>query len=1120
MKKDKPFRELFYCSLIKTLLIMRISAFLLILGILQTYAVDTYSQKTRLTLDFSNTELIKVLDNIEVESEFFFLYNEKLLDTDRKVNITADNQLIDVILDDLFAGTNVKYTIIDRKIILAPEYLTGTIEQQLTIKGIITDEKGNPVAGATVQIEGTTIGVLSDGSGKYSLSNVPANATLIFSFVGLKTQRVSIGTNTTIDIIMSEDAIMLNEVVAIGYGTMKKSDLTGSIMNVKIKEELSQLPNISIVQSLQGSVAGLNVGATNMAGEEPSLSVRGYNSLSTSKSDIAPLIVLDGVIYRGNLIDLNTNDIESIDILKDASSAAIYGSQASNGVMLITTRKGVRSEKPIFNYSTQFSLQVPYNEMVPMQREELEQFIMDANWWRGSRLAPDYLQVNPEFSFVQYLKSTEIKEGYQQGLDNDWWGMFTGNGHIINHNLSVSGKNQGFGYFVSGGFSDVKGYVKNDTYKKYNFRINLDYEINEWLSVGLESFLASSDYSGVSPAISSTFTTQAWSPIYDVTGDYLLTPNGQSLNPFLQIQADDEDKQFNVVGNMHADIKLPLIKGLSYRINYSQNYKNDIHNYFNPWGANYTGSGYKDFDRYGLWSLDNIVTYARRFNDIHNINLTLVYGVEELNTSTTGSSAQKFTNDDLGYNRLQAGDPTLFSITTGAQKESSLYSSARLFYGFRDKYLFTGTIRRDGFSGFGSNKKIGIFPSFALAWVVSEEDFFKSNLEWFNYLKLRGSYGSSGRRGVNRYDTKAVVSSAPAIIFGDGGSATIGQWISKMANNDLGWETTTGFNIGADFSFISSKLYGNVEYYINNTRDILYNIQLPTMTGFSSIPFNIGKVHNNGIEFTLNGKILNTQKLSWVASVNYSRNRNRIVSILGSENDQNDDGKEDDLVANSLFIGEPQGVIYDYEITGELWQLADLDAGIIPSGFTPGTLKVVDQNDDGIFSANDDRKILGYTDPSYRFGITNTFQYKNFNLYVFINSIQGGRDYYRAKVDPAWTFDNIEFITQGTGPKGAFDYWMPENPNSKYRRLDWNPSYEGFHYDQRNFIRLQDITLSYSFRNNLIRKLSINNLKIYASGKNLLTLTKWEGLDPELGIGISPAVPLMSSYTLGLNLEF
>jgi hypothetical protein len=328
--------------------------------------------------------------------------------------------------------------------------------------------------------------------------------------------------------------------------------------------------------------------------------------------------------------------------------------------------------------------------------------------------------------------------------------------------------------------------------------------------------------------------------------------------------------------------------------------------------------------------------------------------------------------------------------------------------------------------------------------------------------------------------------------------------------------------MGADFGFLESRIRGNVEYYSNNTKDILYNIQLPTMTGFSSIPFNIGKVSNHGIEITVIGDILKSGELKWEASANFSRNRNKIVSILGPLNDQDGDGKEDDLVANSLFIGKSQKVIYDYEILGEgqMWQLADREAGVIPTGFYPGHYKIVDQNKDGAFSATTDRKILGYVDPSYTVGIANTLRYKNLSLYIFINSIQGGKDYYKGHAGPAWTFDNYEFIAQGNGPKGSWDYWMPENPNAKYRRIDIKPSYEGLTYDQRNFIRLQDVSLSYTFNKNLIQKLSINNLKVYVSGQNLLTLTKWEGLDPELGIGIDVGIPMMSSYTVGVNVEF
>lgn len=1119
MKKIKPFHECDFSCLTKTFRIMRITVFLMLAVILQTFANEAYSQKTKLSLDYTNTRLEVVLDEIEELSEFFFLANEKLVNLDRSVNLTVENKKIDEILDMLFAGTDVVYTITDRKIILAPSFLTEDAQQQRSVSGKVTDSSGLPLPGVTVVVKGTTQGTVTNVDGDYTLTNLPEDATLVFSFVGMRTQEVVVGNQTTINITMEEETIGLEEVVAIGYGTVKKSDLTGSVTQVRYKEEFSQLPNITIAQTLQGSVAGLNVGITETAGANPDISIRGLNTLSTSAADNQPLIVVDGVIYRGTLMDINPKDVESINILKDASSAAIYGSQASNGVIIIETNKGgTISTKPLVTYSNQFSLQVPSNKFVPMGRDELEQWILDCHWERGSRIGPDYLQPNPDYSIAPYLKTTENSEGYREGREFDWFNAFTGNGHIINHNIDVKGKNQGIGYFMSAGFSDTKGFVMNDTHKRYNLRINLDSDINEWLNVGIQSFFAQNDYSGVSPGTDSYFNVQPWAPVYDNEGNYALTPQGSpgAENAFLIVAQDDEDKQSNLFANLYAGIKLPFIKGLNYKINYSHNYRTSLNNRFNPQGANYQGSAYKNNRINYVWSLDNLLTYERSFNTIHNINFTAVFGIEEINTSYTNSSASIFVDQTLGFNRMQAGDPSQFSITSGAEKENSIYSMARLIYNYSNKYLITGTIRRDGFSGFGSEEKIGIFPSLALAWVASEENFF--DLEFLDYLKLRTSYGSSGRRGVNRYDTRAIVSSEPSVVFGDGGSTTIGQWISKMANNQLRWETTTGINVGADFgiNLMNSRFGVIFDYYSNDTRDILYKIQLPLMTGFSNVMTNIGKVHNHGIEFTINANIIRERDINWDLSFNFSRNRNKIVSILGP----NEEGVEEDLVANRLFIGEPQQVIYGYEITGEMWQLSDRDAGIIPVGFAPGTHKIVDQNNDGNFSSADDMKILGYPDPSYRFGIANTLSYKNLSLYFFLNSIQGGKNYYMGTTNPEWNWNNYEFITHGNGPAGGFDYWMPENPNAKYRRLDWSPTYEGVPYDQRNFLRLQDLTISYTFNKDLVSRLSIGNLKVFASGKNLLTITKWEGWDPETGRGIQQGLPVMSSYALGLNIEF
>ena len=1124
MKKSFTFWEYvsLLCSL-KVIKIMKNILILMVITVLQVFASDSYSQNTRLTLKLNNVTVENVLNTIEDQSEFYFLCNKKLVDVDRKVSVHQENQKIGIILTQVFEGTNVDYVLIDRQIVLAPDKYLSKVKsklQPITITGTVRDENGETLPGVSIKLKGTVIGTVTNLDGEYVIDIDDPSATLVFSFIGHKTQEIAVGNNTLIDMVLEADVIGLEEVVVTGYGTMRKSDLTGSVTRANIAQ-MEELPNVSVIQAMQGTVAGLNIGAVDQAGENPTISIRGQNTLPVTTENTAalnaaattaanaPLIVVDGSIYRGSLVDLNTADIESIDILKDASSAAIYGSQASNGVMLITTKKGTMFSKPVINYVGSYTVQVPSNKLEPMNSAELTEFFPDI-YWTESRLAPDYLQPDNSFSISDKLKTLAITEGFANGQDTDWWGSLTGNGYINAHNLSVRGKNENLGYFVSGGMTDVKGFVINDTYKKYNYRINVDTKINDWMNVGIESFLTSSDYSGVSPSVSTAFFMQPWAPIYDDSGEIILTPEGLSLNPFLTIEQDDSDRRLNMFANIHADIKLP-IKGLAYRINFSQNYRTTNQDRFNPWGANYTGTGYKySYINYD-WTLDNILTYKKTFSDVHHVNATLLYGVEERDFSYTEAGAENFVNDLLGYNKLEAGDPTLRTTNTGKEQESSSYSMARIFYNYDNKYLMTGTVRRDGFSGFGTEDKIGVFPSIALAWVVSEEGFISNSLDWLNYMKIRASYGQTGRRGVGRYDTRAIVDTHPSIIFGDGGSATQGQWISSMANNQLGWETTTGLNFGVDFAILNSRLHGNIEYYNNNTENILYAIQLPTMTGFETINTNIGEVANHGIEFTLNGQIINSGDLKWAASVYFSRNRNEIVSILGDDNDG--DGIEDDLVADRLFIGEPQQVIYDYEING-MWQLSDE----IPSGFFPGTYKIADLNGDGVYSGSDDMKILGYRAPSYRLGIANTITYKQFSLYIFINAIQGGSDYYYGS-DTPFVYKKDQLSYQNV-PKGAWDYWMPENTDAYFRRLDTPSNYAPDRYAQRNFIRLQDVSLSYTFDKGILQKLNIGSLKIFVSGKNLATITKWRGWDPETGLGFSPGRPLMANYTFGVNVEF
>lgn len=991
------------------------------------------------------------------------------------------------------------------------------IKPAIPVSGTITDDNGEPLIGATIMLKGTGTGTVTDLDGKYSINVPDEDAVLVFSYTGYAPREIAVGNQSVIDVQLALDVAQLEEVVVIGYGaTLSKKDMTGAMASADL-DRATEFPNVSVLQAVQGTVAGLNVGAVTNAGENPTLSVRGQSTLSSSAGANAPLIVVDGIIYRGSLVDLNSADIASIDVLKDVSSAAIYGSQASNGVIVITTKSGgSTSYKPIFNYSSSYSIQTPSNKFEPMNAAEYEDFYPDIYWADGGRIGPDYLQVNPDYVWQNNLKTLELSEGYANGIDIPWFDLFTDNGHVQMHNLSVRGKNESFGYFISGGLTDQAAYLLNDKYRRYNFRINLDAKINDWLNIGTQTYFVASDYSGESAGAGIPFYLQPWAPPRDENGEIIPKPEGGWFNPYLTVANDDSDVRLNMSSNLYANVQLP-IEGLSYRLNYNNSYRTSERKNFNPVAANFTGVGYQNNSKNRDWMLDNIITYKRTFNDVHNLTATLVYGVEERNISSISAQAQNFGIDLLSFNRLQAGDPTLNQISTTKEKETSLYQMARLIYNFNHKYYFTGTIRRDGFSGFGVNDKTAVFPSVALGWVLTEEPIMQ-NVSWLNFLKLRASYGQSGRRGVGRYATSAVVTSGPSVVFGDGGQTFQGQSISSLSNPSLGWETTTGYNIGLDFDIKFARLRGNIEYYNNDTENILFAIALPGITGFNTINDNIARVSNHGIEFTLTSTLVNQGPWRWEASLNYNRVRNNIESILGADNDR--DGREDDLVGNRLFIGEPQNVIYDYEII-DMWQLADDVSGEIWPGFFPGTYKLADLNGDGKISSLDDRKIIGYLDPAYRFGIANTVSFQNFSLYVFINSIQGGKNYYMGNDAPhngVWAKrDNLNYSNV---PSGGWDYWLPENPDAKYRRLDTGSQFEATPYGQRSFIRLQDVSLAYSFPAELMDRIKVQNLKIFLSGKNLLTLTDWQGQDPETGVGFTPGSPLLRSYTVGLNLEF
>ena len=1104
--------------------IMRISLFLLFVCVCQLMATDMDAQNAVVKIEQNNISVKQLIKEIESQTDYLVVFRNQDVDVDKIISFKKTSAKATDLLEEMCRNANINYVFASNYITLSKKQAREELGKK-KVTGIVTDAKGEPIIGANVVETGTTNGIITDIDGRYSLE-VDENATIQFSFIGYLSQSVSVKGKSIVDVKLVDDMQALDEVVVVGYGTAKKSDLAGSVVRADLGT-LQESPNISLGSALQGVVPGLNVGAVTEAGKDPDMSIRGRTSISGGNS---PLIVLDGIIFRGNMVDINMNDVESIDVLKDASAAAIYGSEASNGVILITSKTGKVMSKPTIEYSGSFSYQQPTNkDMFPEGRDGFLRKIAD-RFLEESRTGDDMLSANPNWDVTKHLMDGNTLAGYTNGTETDWWGLLTKEmPYIQNHNLSVRGKNELSSYYFSMGYTDQQNLIINDTYRRYNVRVNMDTKITDWLKVGVQSFFTVSDYSGTAPSLETVVGLPPIVAVMDENGEYIKEPYKNTTNPLLQIQQDDVNKRYNLFGNFYADVDIPFVKGLNYRMNFSQNLIEGKEYNYNALGQNYTGSASKKNTSQYNWTVDNIVSYKRTFGK-HAINATFVYGVEKRQYEETKAGAVNFSNGILGYNKLQAGQSDLQTAQSGAWQESSLYTMLRAIYSFNDRYIFTGTVRRDGFSGFGKDHKFGVFPSGAFAWRISEEDFFKDRVDWMENLKLRLSYGSNGNRTVGRYQTLAQLGSGAGSVkigdvtydagylFGDGASAEQMQWITALSNADLKWETTNTFNMGVDFSALNGRVFGNVDYYVSQTNNLLFNIDIPQINGLEKIPTNIGKLKNHGVEFSVTGVPVQTKDFSWDVTFNFSRNRNKVVSILGIDADG--DGKEDDLVANKIFIGKPYGVKYDYNIIG-MWQLADKHNGLIPEGFEYGTYKVEDVNNDGKYTADQDRKIIGYEDPAYRFSIQNSFRYKNWELKVFINSVQGGKKYYYGQ--PASSVPNPDNIYQNN--LFNFDYWTPENPDARYRQLGYFSQALGGYtfspYVQRNFVRLQDVTISYNVPASWLKKFNVNRLKAYVSGKNLLTFTDWDGWDPETGAGLdSSKYPVMRSYSVGLNLEF
>ncbi len=975
------------------------------------------------------------------------------------------------------------------------------------VKVIVSDSQG-PLIGAGVLVQGTTNGAVTDEDGVATL-NVPQGSSLEISMIGYASQTVKVDGRPSISVILSEDSTLLDEVVFIGYGTAKKSDLTGSVAKADI-ETFKHAPNTSIMEALHGTVPGLNIGQVNSAGAEPSIEVRGQITINGSTE---PLVILDGIIYSGRISDLNPSDIESIEVLKDASSKAVYGAQAANGVIIITSKKGGREAAPTITYKGVFAFNEPTIKTRLLNRAEWIDRLRDIHYEDAYTRESGYTEINPDWDYTNSLLTPKSIQGISNNLEYDWWDACTNMGHNYSHSVTVAGGSKRASYYLSGSHSDVKGVTMNDIYRRNTIRINMDVNVTDWLKIGTNTFLAFLDYSGESPNIGNILLMNpVVSPfVSPENDDWSLEPNPtgiKTLNPFIQSRSQDLEKKHQINTNLYGIIDIPWVKGLKYQINYSYRLNASNSGNFNIYKDNLQGHGEKSYGNDYYWLLDNILSYNRSF-DRHNLSLTFVYGANRRSHDTTKSEGTGFSSDALGYNFLELA--TIQKISSTAYMESSLYQMGRISYNYAGKYLFNATLRRDGFSGFAKNHKFGLFPSVGIGWVMSEEAFMKK-LNWIDQLKFRVSYGRTGNQ-TSRYASLAKMGDAN-YVFGDGENTSTGYILSKMENPGLKWETTDELNTGIDFGFLNGRISGSVDYYNSMTKDLLWDMAIPSTTGFSEITTNLGKIRNSGIEIILNAVPVRTKGFEWNLSAAFSANKNRIVTLLGEDNDG--DGKEDDLVASKLFIGHPIGTVYGYQVDG-MWQLDDN----IPVGWYPGTYKLHDFGDGDYYeiTAAEDRVILGHTEPAWRMGITNRLQYKGFSLSFMLNIVHGGKDGYlgdnggRDYTNPGNAVAQNEFTFT--------DFWSPRNPDGKFARTWVTPTIAGTLYQQRNFVRLQDISFSYTLGEKIAKKIHAKNLAVSISGKNLLTFTKWVGWDPELGVGAGHASrPVMRSYSFGIDLTF
>ena len=1095
--------------------IMRISTFLLMVCVFCSYAGNAHSQNAKVSIHMNNVKLDKILNEIENQTDYLFIYNNQV-DINKITSVKVKNEAVAQVLDRILSGTGINYELEGTHIILTTEAIKDLHAQQQakTVTGTVTDVSGEPIIGANIRIKGTTTGTITDIDGNFSIEAEPQSVIEV-SYIGYLTQETVINNQKSIRFLLKEDTKTLDEVVVIGYGVQKKADLTGSVANINT-EKLNTQSNANIGQALQGKIAGVDIVSQGGApGSGTRIMVRGIGTLNNA----SPLYIVDGM-YMNSIDHINPNDIASIDVLKDASSAAIYGSRAANGVIIVTTKEGSNTEgKPIIDLSVNLGISTA-SKFLDM---------LDAKGWAEVTTIARQAIGKPALDMATDLANKP---------DNDWQDIMFRPALMQNYNLAVKGGGKYSTYYTGLGYFNQDGIVKGTNYQRYNIQSKNDYKrgifsagTNLIISFSHDKPLHQELRGGMIGTILQSVPTLEK---YDDTreGGYGGTYGDVVNIPHPLAIIDDNimdryNENVKIFANLYAQIE--LFKGLKYKLNLTpdfsfERYKNYLNKYDFGLATNSITQLTERQRRRRNILVENLLTFDRTFGE-HKISALAGYTYRD----------SRFRHIQAYGEGLPQGLEEIDAATTNRSNEGNSWRSVltsilgRVFYSYQNKYLFTATIRRDGSSKFGKNNRYGYFPSFSLGWNVAEEKFME-NVHWLDQLKLRGGYGVLGNQEIDNYQYSSTITTGINYPDGNGGLLQ-GAFPKNFANPDIKWEETAMTNVGIDFMAFNNRLSLTADYYVKNTKDILLTVPIPISSGGANDPIrNAGKIRNNGFEFNLGWMDQPNPDISYGINLIGSFNKNKVIA-MGSESGSIKGGSTNQNITTSeTKAGYPIGGYWLISTAGYFNSQEEVDAYAkdgkkIQPAAEPGDIKFVDANNDGVIN-DDDRVFQGSPFPDFTFALNGNMRYKNFDLSIGLQGVLGNKIYNATR-------QTLEDVTKGSNfLASCLDYWTPENKNASHPRLTWddpnrNTRAESDRYlENGSYLRLRSVQLGYTFPQTWFKG-AIQHARVYINAENLFTITSYSGYSPDVNAdnanyrGFDNFIyPTNRTFMLGLNVTF